>query len=415
MADLFLGIDVGTSGARVVVIDGQGALQSEGRSAMADHGPNHRSPAIWWAATQAALQAALRGVVAGDIAALAVDGTSGTMLAVTGAGQPLADGLMYNDPCTDAALLARIAALSPQTTAARGATSGLARAVELARSGTGMILHQADWIAGQIGGPLVTDENNALKTGYDPVSGTWPDWVAQVIDLSLLPPVLAAGVPAGRVGRNEFGLSPDCLVVAGTTDGCASFLATGASGAGEGATVLGTTLTLKMLSDRPVFAPDYGIYSHKVLGLWLAGGASNTGGNVLVSEFPGADLAALSAQIDPETDTGLAYYPLPGPGERFPVNDPGLMPVMGPRPASDAEHMKAIFEGIAGIEALAYRRLTLLGAPPLASVRTLGGGAANAVWTRIRARRLGVAMPTPLSGEAAYGTALLARHGAGRA
>ncbi|MGB5869837.1 MAG: FGGY-family carbohydrate kinase, partial [Albidovulum sp.] len=249
------------------------------------------------------------------------------------------------------------------------------------------------------------------KTGYDPVAGAWPDWVAKIIDPALLPAIHAPGTAVGRVGKNDFGLQPDCAVVAGTTDGCASFLATGASGAGDGVSALGTTLTIKLLSDQPLFAPQFGIYSHKVLGLWLAGGASNTGGNVLVSEFPGADLAALSADIDPETDTDLGYYPLSRPGERFPINDPDLAPRMGPRPALDADHLKAIFEGIAAIEALAYSRLADLGGPPLRSVRTVGGGAGNPKWTRIRERRLGVPMCEPLSGEAAYGTALLARAG----
>jgi xylulokinase len=416
MPELFLGIDLGTSGARALVIDAAGVVVSEGKSAMADHGANMRSPAIWWAAVQTALRAALLPIDASDIKALAVDGTSGTMLAIDAQGQPLADGLMYNDACHDADLLARITAASPETTAARGASSALARAVQLAALGPARVIHQADWIAGQFSGPVaggwISDENNALKTGYDPVAGEWPEWVGEIIDLDLLPRVVAPGTAVGQVGANDFGLSPDCAVVAGTTDGCASFLATGASEAGDGVTALGTTMTIKLLSDAPIFAPAYGIYSHKVRGLWLAGGASNTGGNVLLSEFPGVDLEALSARIDPESDSGLSYYPLSKPGERFPINDPDLVPVMSPRPASDSDHLKAIFEGIAGIEALAYSRLAELGAPALRSVRTVGGGAANATWTRIRERRLKVAMQAPLSGEAAYGAALLAKAGA---
>ena len=412
MPELFLGIDLGTSGARALVIDTNGAVVSGGKSAMADHGPNMRSPAIWWAAVQTALRAALVPIDASDIRALAVDGTSGTMLAIDAQGQPLADGLMYNDACHDADLLARITAASPETTAARGASSALARAVQLAALGPARVIHQADWIAGQFSRIWVSDENNALKTGYDPVAREWPAWVGEIIDTDLLPRVVAPGAAVGQVGANGFGLSPDCAVVAGTTDGCASFLATGASEAGDGVTALGTTLTIKLLSDAPIFAPAYGIYSHKVLGLWLAGGASNTGGNVLLSEFPGVDLEALSARIDPESDTGLSYYPLSKPSERFPINDPDLAPVLTPRPASDSDHLKAIFEGIAGIEALAYSRLAELGAPALRSVRTVGGGAANATWTRIRERRLKVAMQAPLSGEAAYGAALLAKAGA---
>ncbi|AEI92864.1 FGGY-family carbohydrate kinase [Roseobacter litoralis] len=409
MAELYLGIDLGTSGARAVVIDAAGHLVSTGKSAHADHPGSPRVPSVWWAATEQAVLAALEDVDARDVRAMAVDGTSGTILAIDAIGVPLSDGVMYNDVCTDAELLDRITAASPETTAARGATSGLARAVQLLMHKPARVVHQADWIAGQFSGRWISDENNALKTGYDPVSGSWPDWIAEVIDPAVLPEVVAPGTVVGQVGDNLFGLSPDCAVVAGTTDGCASFLATGAAQAGDGVTALGSTLTIKLLSDQPVFAPQFGIYSHKILGLWLAGGASNTGGNALLSVFSAPEIAALSTRIDPETDTGLFYYPLAKPGERFPISDPEHAPVMGPRPAADSTHLQAMFEGIADIEAQAYARLAELGAPDLRSVRSVGGGSANAAWTRIRARRLSVAMPEPLSGEAAFGTALLAR------
>jgi sugar (pentulose or hexulose) kinase len=74
--------------------------------------------------------------------------------------------------------------------------------------------------------------------------------------------------------------------------------------------------------------------------------------------------------------------------------------------------LKGLLDGIARIEALAYGRLAELGAPPLRAVRSVGGGAANAGWTRLRARRLGVPMLAAASTEAAYGSALLAKRGA---
>jgi sugar (pentulose or hexulose) kinase len=200
-------------------------------------------------------------------------------------------------------------------------------------------------------------------------------------------------------------------LVAGTTDGCASFLATGASQAGDGVTALGTTLTIKLLSEVPVFDPGSGVYSHRIMGLWLAGGASNTGGNVLLAHFSEEQIVQLSALIDPETDSGLDYYPLLQPGERFPHADSGLQPRLTPEPANRSLFLQGMLEGIANIEQLAYQRLTELGAPSLRSVRTVGGGANSTVWTRLRARRLAVPMPVPASGEAAYGTALLARFG----
>ncbi len=415
MRDLYLGIDVGTSGVRAIVIDQDRAVVAEAKSAMTDHGDNHRSPRVWQSATELVVRQVLSAIDPTLVRALAVDGTSGTMIALDRDGQPLGDGVMYNDPCTNHSLIHQISTISPETTAARGASSALARAVELVATYTpDRVVHQADWIAMLFGAPVVTDENNALKTGYDPVTGDWPQWIAQVIDPAILPPVVPAGTRVGTVGANSYGLDPNCAIVAGTTDGCASFLATGADQPGAGVTALGTTMTIKLLSDKPIFAPGYGIYSHRILGLWLAGGASNTGGNVIKAEFPDTNIDAISDEIDSESDIDLDYYPLKQPGERFPINDPGLLPRLGPRPVSDADHLHGIFQGIAKIEALAYRRLAELGAPRLTSVRAVGGGAGNATWTRIRERHLGVPMVAAASGEAAFGTALLAMVGPAR-
>jgi sugar (pentulose or hexulose) kinase len=124
-------------------------------------------------------------------------------------------------------------------------------------------------------------------------------------------------------------------------------------------------------------------------------------------------MRALEPAVKPDEPTGLDYYPLPGPGERFPINDPALQPRIAPRPADDATFFQALLEGIAGIEALGYARLAELGGPALKSVRTVGGGARNAALAAIRARRLGVPLIAPDEEEAAVGAARLAWRGLG--
>ncbi|APG88324.1 xylulose kinase (plasmid) [Sinorhizobium americanum CCGM7] len=415
---LVLGIDMGTSGARAVAMDEAGNVASSGAAKLAAFSEDHRDPIGWWKAVQAALLEALSAVDPARVRAISIDGTSGTMLPVTPDGAPLATPLMYNDAVNDPAVLGRIAAQAPQESAAHGATSGLARLLAFqSLPGIFRVIHQADWLAGHLSGLYdVTDENNALKTGYDPVDRCWPDWLARTdARVELLPAVLPAGAPVATISpaaSDAFGLPGDTVVVAGTTDGCASFLATGADRPGDGVSALGTTLTVKMLSDRPLFAPDYGLYSHRIGDMWLAGGASNTGGAVLAAHFRAERIAELSAEIDPMTETGLDFYPLTKPGERFPIADPALLPRMTPRPANDAEFLKAIFEGIAAVESLAYERLASLGGPPLRSVRSVGGGAGNPAWTAIRARKFGVPLLPALSDEAAAGTARLALAGA---
>jgi D-ribulokinase len=418
MNDLALGIDVGTSGVRVAAIDHDERMVAFAEAAMPaaqrDGDRITQDPAAWVCGVADAMARLAGTVDLARVIALAVDGTSGTLVAVDDAGRPVAAGSLYNDRADDAAIAA-VGRAAPANSAARGATSALARAMRLLRvDGVTRILHQADWIAGQISGRFdVSDENNALKTGYDLVARSWPAWIANTgVPQDLLPLVVPAGTAVGVVSASaakRFGLPTDALVVAGTTDGCAAFLATGAGTPGEAVTSLGTTLVLKMLCDQPVFAPDYGLYSHRIGDRWLAGGASNTGGAALARFFSAEAIRETSRRIDTDKPTGLDYYPLPAPGERFPINDPAFEPRMAPRPHDDAQFLHGLLEGIAKVEALGYRRLTELGGPPLTCIYTVGGGAANEVWSRIRGSILGVPLKISESDEAAVGVAKLAR------
>ena len=418
---LVIGIDIGTSGARAVAMRPDFSVAARSAVPLDRFGQNLRDPALWWAAVGATLTELLSNIDRATVRAIAVDGTSGTLLPVDATGRPLAEPLMYNDKVDDDAILATIAREAPEASAAHGATSGLAKALRFQHlPGIAAVLHQADWIAGNLSGRFdVSDENNALKTGYDVEARRWPDWIAATgLRMDLLPRVVEPGDVTGTLttaAADLFGLPRDVIVVAGTTDGCASFLATGAASIGDGVTALGSSLTIKILSDRPISAPRYGIYSHRLGSAWLAGGASNSGGKVLARHFPLARIIELSATIDPTTETGLDYYPLGTAGERFPIADPALPPRLLPRPADDADYLKAMLEGIAAIEALGYHRLAELGAPALTSVRSVGGGAANPAWTAIRQRKLGVDFLSALSDEAAAGTARLALIGAGKA
>lgn len=422
MTEAALGIDIGTSGVRAVLLGRGGEILAMSQVAMMlpqqSLGRLWQDPHVWAAALDEALLGLKAKLSGHQVLALAVDGTSGTIVPVDGDGAPVGLASMYND-FADQKFLDPVMTAAPQDTAARGSSSPLARALEMQATMTpARILHQADWLAGRFSGRFdVSDENNALKTGYDPVARNWPAWIADTgLDMKLLPAVVAAGERTATIlpaiaGR--YGLPRDVAIVAGTTDGCAAFLASGASEPGDGVTSLGTTLTVKLLSDRPVFAPAYGIYSHRIGDQWLAGGASNSGGAALAAHFSRADIVRLTPLIDPGHPTGLDYYPLPKPGERFPINDPALPSRVMPRPADERLFFQGLLEGIAGVEALGYRRLAELGATPLGTLRTVGGGAANDNWTRIREGLLAVASREARSEHAAVGAARLAWRGIG--
>ncbi|MEZ5541896.1 MAG: FGGY-family carbohydrate kinase [Pseudomonadota bacterium] len=416
---LFLGIDFGTSGCRGCVIDSTGTVLAEARVSLPVPrrvgAAVEQDPALWWQALDDTLGRLRARIPLQAVTALCLDGTSATVLGIDGDGSPVTPALMYNDTRAGAAA-ARIRARTPAAHGAHGASASLAKALwllEHAPDGTiRRFLHQADWLLGRLCGRFDTcDENNALKLGYDSRARRWPDWLdALGMPRTLLPRVVPAGTPLGNLQPQwcrRWGLPAATVVISGTTDSTASFIATGA-GPGEAVTALGSTLVVKILAEQPVFAPQYGIYSHRLGEHWLAGGASNTGGAVLAQFFSRDEMERHSRALRPDQPTGLDYYPLPAAGERFPLCDPQLAPRLEPRPADDAVFFQAILEGIAAIEAAGYRRLAELGAPFPARVLTTGGGAVNTGWTRIRARLLGVPVSAAAHQEAAYGAALLA-------
>ncbi len=332
-------------------------------------------------------------------------------------GKPLEPVLMYHDNRARKQAAA-IAAIVPQDYPVHSPSSSLAKLLYLQQQPRAQqaryALHQADWISGKLCGHFgYSDENNCLKLGYDVRRRRWPDFLETLgIRQALLPRVVSPGTTIGRVEKTlarQLGLPPETCIVAGTTDGVAAFLASGASQPGEAVTSLGSTLVIKALSDCYVNDWRCGIYSHRLDDLWLVGGASNCGGAVLLQYFSPQQLVAMTPRLQPQQPTGLDYYPLPAPGERFPVNDPDKQPVLIPRPADEVRFFQAILEGIAAVEAEAYRRLASQGVPWPTSVRTLGGGATNRPWMMIRQQLLQVPISVAHHRQAAFGAALLAQ------
>ena len=405
MAPLALGIDLGTSGVRIALINGEGALLHTAATAYTH---NLCDPQDWAEATRVLIES-----IAADrrirIQSIAVDGTSGTLLACTQQGEPLGQALAYSEACPEQ--MEQLHDLATDGGPAASSSGSLARALRLIQQHgeTVLLRHQADWVTGW----LLQDwrwgeEGNNLRLGWHLQDQRWPQGMLGSSWHHALPQVRASGSLLGTINPEvaaSLGLSKDVSIVAGTTDSNAAVLAAD-PGDDDGVTVLGTTLVLKRFTDQPL--KGAGITSHRVGGRWLCGGASNSGGGVLQQQFPGIDLAELSRQIDPERSSGLNYRPLPGIGERFPQDDPFCEPVLTPRPVSDVRHLHGLLEGMARIESEGWAKLTALGALPPQRVISIGGGARNPQWRRIRERVLGCPI---VSSQAppAQGVARLAR------
>ena len=413
MTDLFLGIDLGTSGIRCAVVEADGRLLAMSRGSYPD-----ASALAWWHAVSrglTALRQEIGDVAMANIKDAAVGGTSGTMVLIDSALNPVTDPLMYNSTGFEAEAAA-IAEHAPEGHITQGSASALGRAMRLQAQDTAQrakhLCHQADFIMAKLTGqPGHSDENNSLKTGFDVVARDWPDWIWKTgLNTDLLPQVHSVGAPVSSMDisvAQMFGFDPAMTLHAGTTDSIAAFLAAGATQVGDVVTSFGTTLAIKMLSDIRIDDTARGIYSHRLGDMWLVGGASNSGGGALLRHFTPEQMRDLSARIDPSKDTGLDYYPLPRPGERFPVADPKKEPRITPRPPDDALFLQGLFEGITRIEAECYEALRALGAPKVTRILTAGGGAANEAWLKIRQRIIPHPIEVSQNTEGSVGLAML--------
>ena len=418
---VFLGIDIGTSGIRASCIDGDEQELTSHHIAFEHRTPTdsntQQDPDLWLPLLDQLLSQVshkLQKLSDGHrIQAIAIDGTSSTLIACKKDGTALSPALMYNDQSSQkqAEIISHFA---PTESAVHGASPSLAKALNLLDKypDTELFCHQADWLASSLTGNYgISDENNCLKLGYDSVQQQWPDWLLDKIDICLLPEVVPAGTRITQVTKaliEKYQLAEGCVVAAGTTDSNAAVLASGASEPGDAVTSLGSTLVIKLFSDRPIFEPSYGIYSHRLNGQWLVGGASNSGGAVLLQHFTAEQLAGMTPLLKPEQNTGLDYYPLPATGERFPVNDSHKQSKTNPRPDSDVRFFQGLLEGMAAIEAEGYKKLEALGTVPVKRIFTAGGGSKNPAWTKIREQASGIEILPAMHSEACFGSALLA-------
>ncbi|MCG6134376.1 MAG: FGGY-family carbohydrate kinase [Nostoc sp. LLA-1] len=417
--NFYLGIDFGTSGARGVVINDEADIQAEMRYPWETKAVLDLTAA--WEKALWTLLGQIPDELKLGMKAIAINGTSSTVLLVDAAGKPVDTPLLYND-ARGSLVGEQLRNIAPPHHNVLSATSSLTKLLWMMQQPTfsqaRYFLHQADWLGFLLHGYLgISDYHNALKLGYDVEQLRYPQWLEQLNIPIQLPKVLPPGTPVRELRpeiATQFNLPDDCLVCTGTTDSIAAFLASGAKSPGEAVTSLGSTLAVKLLSQTRVEDARYGIYSHRLGNLWLTGGASNTGGAVLKQFFSDAELEKFSNEIDSTKVSQLDYYPLLTAGDRFPINDPHLPPRLEPRPDNPVEFLHGLLESIARIEGQGYELLQQLGADKLTRVYTAGGGAANFTWTAIRQRYLQVPVVASENTEAAYGSALLAMRGIGR-
>ena len=458
-----LGFDIGTSGVRVCIVERLASNELNRHNADNDNNaeqivavkhtpvsPPQRnaeglllaSPNVWINALDSTLKELSQVYDLQKITHIVGDATSSTVMLTDINGSTTTEALMYNDnsAITEANLISQtLESLNISFTAASGSSSTLAKSLFLknrfqsTNTHNNLICHQLDFVNQYLCSTQsalgITDENNALKLGFNSVDFCWPAWVKTLTRSHhlLLPKVVKPGSIIGKIDSNlvkKFGFSAQTKICAGTTDSIAGFLASGAHSIGDTVCSLGSTIAIKTIGNNPVFDASQGLYSHRLNNLWLIGGASNAGGAIFLKYYSKQDLHALCQSIDLTTLPGYlknkpSYYPLNEPGERFPIADNNFKPKIPvepnnsldfKEPATLKEHQKFIIGlslGLTQIEALALEKLQQSGNVKTQHIYSVGGGNLNPVWQWFRQQLLNTKISVITKTEPALGVTRL--------
>ncbi|RZJ92271.1 MAG: carbohydrate kinase [Chryseobacterium sp.] len=426
MEAYFLGIDIGTQGARVVLLSAQGELIGEEEEVfpISEGSREEQSPEAWWQSCLSSLEKLLLSVQIDrtKILSLSVTSTSGTVIPLDENHQPLHHAIMYSDKRSAAqGEICTAAALRYHNKGFTGfnSSSGLAKMLWFIQSYPGKAkkihkwVHAADYITGKLSGEFgITDYTNAFKSGYDVGEYYWPDYIST--ELGIKKEWLAKVVPSGTVIgtidvalAGQLGLPLKVAVTAGITDGCASQIASGAMKPGDWNTTIGTTMVIKGVTKKEIIDREGRIYSHRhPAGYWMPGGASNTGADWVSAKF-GNDLKRLNEAAAKRIPTGIISYPLIQKGERFPMMAPNAYGFEDEKLSSE-EKFTSSMEGVAYLERYAFELISHLSGEKINVIYTAGGGSKSDVWLRIRANVMRCPIIKMKHVSGAVGAAILA-------
>ncbi len=441
--DLLLGIDIGTTGAKAVLVDGQGAVVAEAMTAYPMQVPRpgwtEQDPLDWWQAAVKSVRALLAGTEADArrVAAVGLTGQMHGLVLVDAAGTALRPCIMWNDQRTAPQCVQieqrvgrdRLISITGKP-ALTGFTAGkllwvrenepevYARAAKL--------LLPKDFVRLRLTGALSTDVAEASGTNLFDLSGRgWSRELLGLLDIdeSLMPEAAESSAVTAQVsaeGAAATGLRAGTPVVAGAGDQAAQSIGTGIVDEGITSVTIGTSGVVFAATAQPVTDPTGALhaYCHAAPGRWhmmgvtlAAGGSVRWLRDVLESDYPAMD--ALAAGVPAGAD-GLVYLPYLS-GERTPHADPDARGVFfGLSLAHGRAHLvRAVLEGVAFSLKDCLDLLCRLKVE-CSRVRVSGGGAGSGLWRQIMADVFGMDLVTVnVTQGAAFGAALLAGVGAG--
>ena len=432
-----LGLDLGTSSVKAVVIDTGGAILAQASAGYAvtsaRDGYAESEPAHWWQAVTAAAREAVQAA-GPQPSAIGLSGQMHGLVLTSPEGRALRPALLWPDTRAAGVLpayrrlgepaLARLA--NPLAPGMAGPMLKWIAENEPRRyAGARWALQPKDWLRARLTGEVHAEPSDASATLLYDVPGDRWDFEAVSalgLDASMLAPLLpSSGTPAGRLTPGagaELGLPAGIPVAAGAADTAAAALGSGVVSGGDVQLTVGTGAQVIRPVDAPVSRAEAGInlYRSATPAGWYQMGATLSAGLSLnwVREIMNASWDELYASAGQPGRPGDPVFVPHLSGERTPYSDPALRGSWTALSlaADRTSLLRSALEGTAFAIRDAYDALLAGHRPPL--LRLAGGGTLAVAWRQLLADVLGLPLyAVDVPAASGRGAALLGAHAAG--
>ena len=441
-----LGIDIGTSAAKAVLMEPDGQIRGVGAQDYPIDQPQpgwaEQDPDAWWQAAANAVRAALgqAQVPGAEVAAIGLAGQMHGAVLVDPAGRPVRPAIIWPDRRSPAQVeraleatgLGRLGRLTGNRLAVGFMAASLLWLLEHepdVLAAAERVLLPKDYVRLRLTGELATDPSDAAGSLlYDVANRRWSQELLTEWKLPhwLLPPVLESAAVAGELlpaAAEALGLGAGTPVVTGAADQACQALGSGLLDPGLASCTIGTGGQLLSVLAAPLHDPQLRLHTfcHALPGRWYSLGATLAGGLALrwfresfsPSQASIAELASEAARV-PAGAEGLLFLPYLV-GERTPHFDPlarGAFVGLALH-HTRAHAVRAIMEGVAFALRDSLEIMRELGGGP-AQIVSAGGGGSSQPWQEILAGVLGLPVMAARGPErTAVGAALLAGLGGG--
>ncbi|WP_284165264.1 xylulokinase [Frigidibacter sp. SD6-1] len=429
---MYLGLDLGTSGLKGVVVDAAQRIVAEAAAPLTVSRPHdgwsEQSPADWIAAAEAVF-AALPAEVRVGVKAIGLSGQMHGATLLDAADNVLRPSILWNDTRAhaEAAMLdadPRFRALSGNIVFPGFTAPKLlwVRAHEPEIYGrVAKVLLPKDYLRLWLTGEHVAEMSDAAGTSWlDTGARDWSDDLLAATGLGRdhMPRLVEGSEVAGRLRpevAGRFGFAPGIVVAGGAGDNAAAGIGVGVVKAGQAFVSLGTSGVLFAANDgyHPDAATAVHTFCHALPGAWHQMGVILAATDALnwFARLAGASAADLTQSLGPLQVPGKTrFLPYLG-GERTPLNDASIRGAfIGLEHATDRDAaVRAVLEGVTFAIRDCRDALAATGTR-ISRLLAVGGGSRSDYWLKAIATTLGTPVQVPVAGDfgGAFGAARLA-------